>query len=141
MILKIALFRSRYIQLRPVLYPTIIGPSFPSKCEIFCRKPILKTYKNERKQQARYLFVLLPTKNDIWMWSCILSSWENGIPLNDLFILGRGLFQFPKREHVLKRTEVITVKKTYRGSLLVILARFLKIYRSSKGTFLEDYKI
>ena len=47
-----------------------------------------KTCKNERKQQAKFHFVLLPSNNDSWICSCILSSWENGIPLNKLFTLG-----------------------------------------------------
>ena len=39
------------------------------------------------------------------MCSCILSSGENGIPLNKLFPLGGRLFNHPKGKHVLKHTE------------------------------------
>ena len=35
----------------------------------------------------------------------LLSSWENGIPLNKLFTQGGSLFNPPKRKHVLKRAE------------------------------------
>ena len=39
------------------------------------------------------------------MCSCILSSLENGIPLNKLFTLGGRLFNPSKGKHVLKRAE------------------------------------
>ena len=39
------------------------------------------------------------------MCSCILSSWENGIPLNKLFTLGERLLNLSKEKHVLKRAE------------------------------------
>ena len=39
------------------------------------------------------------------MCSCILSSWENDIPLNKLFELGGRLVNPSKVKHVLKRTE------------------------------------
>ena len=103
MILKTVLFYPRYVKLGSVTYAALIDHSFPSKKEIFCRKPLSKTCKNERKQQAKFPFVLLPSNNDSWMCSCILSSWENG--MNNLFTLGGRLFNPPKRKHVLKRAE------------------------------------
>ena len=102
--LKTTLFYPRYVKLGPVIYPILIGHSFLSKWEIFCRKPLSKTCKNERKQQAKFSFVLLPSNNDYWLCSCILSSWENGIPLNKLFTLGGRLFNPPKRKHLLKHS-------------------------------------
>ena len=86
----------RYVKLGSVIYPALIGHSFPSKMEIFCRKPLSKTCQNERKQQAKFPYVLLPSNNDSWMCSCILSQWENGIPLNKVFTLGGRLFNHPK---------------------------------------------
>ena len=47
MILKTVLFYSRYVKLGSVIYPALIGNSFPSKYEIFCRKPLSKAYQNE----------------------------------------------------------------------------------------------
>ena len=67
MILKTVFFYSRYLQLGLVICPALIGPSFPSKWESFCRKPHSKTCKNEWKQHAGFPFVLLPFNNDIWM--------------------------------------------------------------------------
>ena len=58
-----------------------------------------------RKLQARFPFVLLPSKNGSWMCSCIVSSWENGILLNKLFTPSGRLFNPPKGKHVLKRAE------------------------------------
>ena len=84
MILKIVLFYSRYVKLDSVIYPALICHSFPSKWEIFCRKPLLETCKNKRKHQAKVPFVLLPSNNDFWMCSCILPSIEKRIPLNKL---------------------------------------------------------
>ena len=39
------------------------------------------------------------------MCSCILSSWENGIPQNRLFTLGGRLSSSSKGKHVLKHAE------------------------------------
>ena len=63
---------------------------------------LLKTSENSKQ---KFPFVLLPSNNDSWMCSCILSSWENGIPLNKLFTLGGRLFNRPKRKHMLQRAE------------------------------------
>ena len=119
MMLKTVLFHPRYVKLGSVIYPTLIGHSFPSQWEIFCRKPLSKTCKNERKQQAKFPFVLLPSNNDSWVCSCISSSWENGIPLNKLFTLGGRLFNPSKREHVLKHAEsqLSFLKGTHLGKL------------------------
>ena len=67
--------------------------------------PLQKPVKNEGKQQPKFPFVLLPSDNESWMCSCILSSWETGIPLNKLSTLGGRLFNPPKRKHMLKRAE------------------------------------
>ena len=40
-------------------------------------------------------FVLLPKNDDTYMYSYICSSWENGIPLNKLFIPGGDLLILP----------------------------------------------
>ena len=45
--------------------------------------------------------------------------------LNNLFIVGRRLFQSSKRS-VRAKVFVITVRETYQGSLLVILVRLLR---------------
>ena len=37
-------------------------------------------------------FSFLPSNTDTCICSCILSSWENGIPLNELLALGGDLF-------------------------------------------------
>ena len=110
MMLKIALFYSRYVKLVSVIYLAFIGHSFPPKLEIFCRKPLPKTCKNERKTASKAPCVLLPSNNDSWMCSCILSSWENGIPLNKLFAPRGRLFNPPKRKHVLSVLKVIAVR-------------------------------
>ena len=49
------------------------------------------------RKHAKFPFVLLPSNNDTWMCSCILPSWETGIPLNKLFIhTGAKTFQLAK---------------------------------------------
>ena len=126
MMLKTALFYPRYVKFGSVIYLALIGHSFPSKWDIFCRKPLSKTCKNKRKQQAKFPFVLLPSKNDSWMCSCILSSWENGIPLNKLFTLGGRLFNRPKRKHVLKRAESHRCEVNTFGIFACNFARFLR---------------
>ena len=105
MILKTVLFYPRYVRLASVIYPAFIGHSLPSKLEIFCNKPLSKTCKNERKQQAKFPFALLFNNNDSSMCSCILSSWESGITLNNLFTQGGRRFNQTKQKHVLKRSE------------------------------------
>ena len=72
---------------------------------------------------------VLSSNNDFWMCSCILSSWENGIPLNKLFTLGGRLFNPPNGEQVLKRVE----SHRCEGFLLVILVRFFR--------FLKDFEL
>ena len=128
MMLKIVLFYLRCVKLGSVIYLALIGHSFPSKWEIFCRKPLSKTCKNERKQQAKFPFVLLPSNNDSWMCSRIISSWENGIPLKMLFTLG-GSSTRQNEKHVPKRTESHRCEVTTLGILLVILARFLRFLK------------
>ena len=81
--------------------------------------------KNERKQQAKFPFVLLPSNNDSWMCSCTLSSWENGIPL----------FNPPKRTHVLKRAESQRCEINTLGTFACNHGTFLRFL---KGTQLEN---
>ena len=45
-ILKSVLFYSQYVKLGLVVYLALIGHSFPSKREIFCKLPLSKTCKN-----------------------------------------------------------------------------------------------
>ena len=71
----------------------------------FLEKAPFENLQKQAKQQVKFPFVLLPSNDDSWMCSCILSSWENGIPLNKLFTLGARLFNLPKPKHVLKRVE------------------------------------
>ena len=127
MALKTVLFYPQYVKLGSVIYPALIGHSFPSKMEIFCRKPLSKTFKNERKQQAKFPFVLLPSNNDSWVCLCILSSWENGIPLNKLFTLGGRLFNPPKRKHVLKRAEGHRCEVNTLGTFACNFSVFFKV--------------
>ena len=127
MVLKTVLFYPRYVKLGSVIFPALIGHSFPSKKEIFWRKPLSKTCKNERKQQAKFPFVLLPSNNDSLMCSCILSSWENGIPLNKLFTLGGRLFNLPKRKHVLKRAESHRCEVNTLGIFACNFSTFFKV--------------
>ena len=99
---------------------------FAVEIEDFLQKDPLKACKNERKQQAKFLFVLLPSNNDSWMCSCIVSSWENGIPLNKLFTLRGRLFNPPNRKHVLKRAECHRCEVNTLGTLPCNLSTFLR---------------
>ena len=72
----------------------------------FLQKATFESLQKQVKAPSKIsLFVLLPSNNDSWMCSCIMSSWENGIPLNKIFTLGGRLFNPPKGKHVLKRSE------------------------------------
>ena len=110
--------------------------SFLSKYEIFCRNSLSKTCKNERKLQAKFPFVLLPSNYDSWMCSCILSPWENGIPLNKLLTQGGRLFNQPKRKHVLKRAESHHCEINTLGIFACKFSTFFKGF--SKGFILEN---
>ena len=134
--LKTALFYPRYVKLGSVIYPALISHSFPSKYEIFCRRTLSKTCKNERKQQANFPFVLLLGNNDSLMCSCILSSWENGIPLNKLSTLGGRLFNPPKRKHMLKRAESHRCEVNTLGIFACNFSTFFLGF--SKGFILEN---
>ena len=124
MILKTVLFYPRHVKLGSVIYPPLISDSFPSKLEIFCRKPLSKTCKNEWKHQAKFPFVLLPSNNDSRMCSCFSSSWENGIPPEYVFHTRGRFFSRPIRKHVLKRAESHLCAVNTLGNLLVTLVRF-----------------
>ena len=71
----------------------------------FLQKAPSENLQKRAKTAARFPFVPFPSNNDSWMGSCILSSWENGIPLRKLFTLGGRLFNSSKRKHVVKRAE------------------------------------
>ena len=126
--LKTVLFYPRYVKFGSAIYPALIGHSFPSKLEIFCTKPLSKTCKNERKHKAKFPFVLLASSNDSWICSCILSSWENGIPLNKLFTLGR-LFNPPKRKLVLKCAESHRCEANILGIFACNFSTFLRFLK------------
>ena len=51
----------------------------------FAQKTSSKNMQN-RVKTIKISFVLLSNKSDVHMLSCISFSWENGIPLNRLFI-------------------------------------------------------
>ena len=85
--------------------------------------------QKQEKQHAKFPFVLHPGNDDSRLFLGILSSWENGIPLNRLFTLGGRLFNQPKPKHVLKRAE--SHRCEVIKLLFVILARFLRFL---KGT-------
>ena len=110
-ILKTVLLYSRNAKIVSVICPALINHSFRSKWEIFWRKPISKTCKASEntkqdfplcsfqvRKQTRFPFVFFPSTKDTWTYSCLLSSWENGIPLNTLFKPGGKKFQPYKRE-------------------------------------------
>ena len=63
------------------------------------------------------------------MCSCILSSWENGIPLNKLFTLGGRLFNPPKRKHVLKRAESHRVEANTLGTFACNFSTFFRFLK------------
>ena len=127
MILKTVLFYFLYVQLGGVIYPALVGHSLPSKWEIFCRKPLSKTCKIECKHQAIFFFVLLLSTNDTWMCSCILSSWENVIPRNMLFILGGRLVNSTRGRYVLKRAESHSCEANTLWKLACNFCTFLKV--------------
>ena len=81
--------------------------------ESLFRKPA-KSSQNNKKDVPLFSFLAIMT---LGCFHVFFPLWTNGIPLNKLLM---------SRTHVLKRTEVIAVRKTYQGSLLVILARFLR---------------
>ena len=62
------------------------------------------------------------------MGSCILSSSENGTPLNGLFIPGGRFFVLPRGKRILKRAEVIDeqpmLRQKCKENLFVTLGTF-----------------
>ena len=69
------------------------------------------------------------------MCSWILSSWENGIPLNKLFTLGGRLFNQSKGKHVLKRAER---HRCYANTLGILAFNFSMFLKFSKGFTLKN---
>ena len=65
------------------------------------------------------------------MCSYILSSRENGIPLNKLFTLGGRLFNPPKRKHVLKHAESYCCEV---NTVVAFACNFDTFLRFLKGT-------
>ena len=86
------LLLSRYVQLSSAIQSALFSLRHERfSAERLIRKPA------ERSESSRQDFpFFLPSNNDIWMCSCILSSWENEIPLNKWFALDRGFFQSSK---------------------------------------------
>ena len=54
MTLKTISFHSRYVQLGSVIYPALVGHYFPSKWDIFSRKPFSKTCKNDENTKIDF---------------------------------------------------------------------------------------
>ena len=127
MIFKTVLFYPRYVKLGSVIYPALICYSFLRNRRISAESPFRKHAKNERKQQAKFPFVLLLSNNDSWMCSCILSSWENGIPLNKLFTKGGRLFNPQKQKHVLNRAECHCCEVNTLGNFACNFSTFFKV--------------
>ena len=83
----------------PIRFSNLTGfnRSFlPVEMGEFLQKAPFENLQKRVKQQAIFPFVLLPINTDIWMCSCILTSRDNGGPLNKLFILRGSLFQPPR---------------------------------------------
>ena len=106
--LKTVLFYSRYVKLGPVIHSVLIGHSFPSKQEIFYRKPespfrkSAKTSENSKQHFPLFSFLIIMTLECVHVF-CPHESMES--PLNELFTLGGRLFNSSKRKNVLKRAE------------------------------------
>ena len=116
-------------QIRFSNLPGVNWSFLPVKIGGFLQNAPFRNLQKQRKHQARFPFVLLPSNNDYWMCSCISSSWENGIPLNKLFIQGGRLFIPSKGKHVLKLAERHRRKVNTLGILACIFStslRFLK---------------
>ena len=93
----------------------------------FLQKAPVKNLQKRAKTSSKIPFVLLPSNNDFWMCLCILSSWENGIPLKKLFTLGRRLFNLPKRKHVLNRAESHHCEVNKLGIFACNFSTFFKV--------------
>ena len=65
----------------------------------FLQKAPFKNWQKQMKMTSNIPFALLPNNNNTKMYSCILISWENGIPLNKTFHSTKR-----KNFHRLKRT-------------------------------------
>ena len=61
------------------------------------QKASFENLQNRVKTTSKISLSSPPSNNDTWMCTCILSSWENGISLNKLFIPERRLFQSLRR--------------------------------------------
>ena len=57
-------------------------PFFPVNMRDSLQNALSKTCQDEWKRRERFSLLFLPGNNDIYIHSFILSSWENGIPLN-----------------------------------------------------------
>ena len=67
MVFKNVLFHSQYAQLGLIIYQALISHSIPSTWEIFCKKPLVKTCKNEWKQAANLPLFFLPSNNNTYI--------------------------------------------------------------------------
>ena len=71
---------------RPIRLSNLPGfnrPFFPVEIGDFLQKAPFENLQIRVKHQGRFHFVPPPSNNDSWMCSFVLSSWENGIPLNE----------------------------------------------------------
>ena len=75
--LKTVLFYSHYAQLSSVIYPALLGLSFRTKYEFFCRKPLGKLAKSSenRKQDFILFFQAIMTLECIDVY-CPFEEWD-----------------------------------------------------------------
>ena len=108
----LVLFYFRYVQLDSVIFPALIRHSFPVAMGDCLQQAPFKNPQKRVKTASKISLVILPGNNDTLMHLCILSSWENEIPLNKLFILGGRLFHSPNRKAHAKvcSSQVIAVR-------------------------------
>ena len=127
LILKTSLAYTRCIKLGSVTHLTSISLSCHTKWKIFGSNPLLKNLKSESNKQESPLFAFLT----MMKLGCVHIL----CPLNKLFIhTWEKTFPIPQGQHMLKRIEVIAVKETYQGRLLVILRGFFKFLEGNLFT-------
>ena len=70
------------------------------------------------------------------MCQCILSSRENGTPLNEFFTVGGRLFNSSKRKHMLKRAKSHRCEVNTLGTFACNLSMFVKVCQT--GFIIEN---
>ena len=137
--LKTVLFYPRCVKVGSVIYPAFFC-HFPSlrNRRSSAKSPFRKPAKmSENSKQGFPLFSFLATSNsDSLVCSCILPSWENGIPLNRLPTPGGRLFNPPKRKHVLKRAERHRCEVKTLGTFACNFSTFFRV--SQRDSNLEN---